>query len=254
MSTLTLSYRIWFSQRSGSTLLCKALEQTGIAGKPGEHLVLINEESLLQKYQVADYESLKAKIWESGSSPNGVFGVKDYLHQTHYQRNVEEISRLRGINPTDDHEAFWADLFPNCQHLYLTRRNKIRQAVSWWKAIQDNVWHLESPSSQPQDETFFEEAYNYDALLHLYHETVLKECATEAYFAKHQIVPYGIVYEDLVRDFTGTIRGILDYLKLSNGQIIIPEPHYRPTANQGSEIWVERFKNDLQRNFEQKVY
>ncbi|MEL6590940.1 MAG: Stf0 family sulfotransferase, partial [Bacteroidota bacterium] len=101
---------------------------------------------------------------------------------------------------------------------------------------------------------FFEEAYNFDALMHLYHETVLKECATEAYFAKHQIVPYTIVYEDLVRDFEGTIRGILDYLKLPHEQIEIPTPHYQPTANQGSETWVERFRTDLQRNFEQKVY
>ena len=31
-----LPYTIWFSQRTGSTLLCKALESTGIAGKPNE--------------------------------------------------------------------------------------------------------------------------------------------------------------------------------------------------------------------------
>ena len=29
-----LPYTIWFSQQTGSTLLCKALESTGIAGKP----------------------------------------------------------------------------------------------------------------------------------------------------------------------------------------------------------------------------
>ena len=33
-----LSYTIWFSQRTGSTVLCKALESTGIAGKPNEWL------------------------------------------------------------------------------------------------------------------------------------------------------------------------------------------------------------------------
>lgn len=33
-----LSYTIWFSQRTGSTLLCHALESTGVAGRPGEWL------------------------------------------------------------------------------------------------------------------------------------------------------------------------------------------------------------------------
>lgn len=31
-----LSYTIWFTQRTGSTLLCQALEGTGIAGVPNE--------------------------------------------------------------------------------------------------------------------------------------------------------------------------------------------------------------------------
>ena len=33
-----LSYIIWFSQSTGSTLLCQALASTGIAGRPAELL------------------------------------------------------------------------------------------------------------------------------------------------------------------------------------------------------------------------
>ena len=40
------SYRIWFSNRNGSTLLCQGLEQTGIAGKPGEYFNLMESTSL----------------------------------------------------------------------------------------------------------------------------------------------------------------------------------------------------------------
>jgi trehalose 2-sulfotransferase len=34
----TQSYTIWFSQRTGSTLLNRALSSTGVAGDPGEWL------------------------------------------------------------------------------------------------------------------------------------------------------------------------------------------------------------------------
>ncbi|WP_019506605.1 Stf0 family sulfotransferase [Pleurocapsa sp. PCC 7319] len=47
-----LSYTIWFSQRTGSTLLCRALQSTGLAGKPSEWL---NASDLLGKYQLDNY-------------------------------------------------------------------------------------------------------------------------------------------------------------------------------------------------------
>ena len=42
-----LSYTIWFSQRTGSTLLCKGLKSTGIAGNPSEWLYKNNNKKLL---------------------------------------------------------------------------------------------------------------------------------------------------------------------------------------------------------------
>jgi len=42
-----LSYTIWFSQRTGSTLLCKALASTRIAGNPNEWLYAPDNVDLL---------------------------------------------------------------------------------------------------------------------------------------------------------------------------------------------------------------
>ena len=43
------SYIIWFSQRTGSSILCKALEDTGIAGRPSEWLHEHETNNLLAK-------------------------------------------------------------------------------------------------------------------------------------------------------------------------------------------------------------
>jgi LPS sulfotransferase NodH len=49
-----ISYTIWFSQRTGSTLLSKALETTGIAGQLGEWL--ISGADLLHKFHLTNRE------------------------------------------------------------------------------------------------------------------------------------------------------------------------------------------------------
>jgi len=63
MNPAPLSYRIWFSPRNNSSLLCKSLEQIAISGKPGEYLGCIESTSLLVYYQVDNYGILKQKIW-----------------------------------------------------------------------------------------------------------------------------------------------------------------------------------------------
>ena len=135
--TPTKSYRIWFTQRSGSTVLCKGLEQTGIAGIPLELFNIDVGNSFSNTYKIATYTQLKTKLWKLGSTDNGVFGIKHDLHTARYNNLFTEILQLRNIKNQSslNHDSIWSDIFPNCKHIFLTRRNKIRQAVSWWKAI-----------------------------------------------------------------------------------------------------------------------
>ena len=55
----TKSYRIWTSPRTGHTVLAKLLADTGIAGKPGEHLTLHGESSLSEKYGAKSYNEIR---------------------------------------------------------------------------------------------------------------------------------------------------------------------------------------------------
>ena len=247
------SYRIWFTQRNGSTLLCKGLESTGIAGIPGEYFNLPDKVSLCEHYDVNTYEQLKTKIWQIGTSKNGVFGIKHSWFAHRHEKISKEIAQLRAcpIAKSINHEALFADLFPNCKHIYLTRRNKVRQAVSWWKAIQDNVWHLEKGKTRQENSTFYEEKYDFDALSHLFKEAILRECAIQAYFSQYQIIPLTLVYEDFIHDFEATVRQIVTYLEIDAPDFTVDDFYYEKTASEGSEIWVQRFRADLQKGMQQ---
>ncbi len=243
------SYRIWFTPRTGSSLLCKGLEMTGIAGKPGEFFNLINTNSLCEQHQISsNYQALKSKLWEMGTSANGVFGIKHSMYQKGYSKIFREVLELRGIagNENINHEEIWADIFPNCKHIFLTRRNKIRQAVSWWKAIKNEIWHLTRDQSHQNAQAFYDKNYNFDAFTHLFKEAMLRECAIQAYFSKHKISPMTIVYEDYIQDFEGTIRSIVGYLDLDTSALEVKKMYYKKTADDFSEQWVQRFRKELQ--------
>ncbi|MEM1326475.1 MAG: Stf0 family sulfotransferase [Bacteroidota bacterium] len=241
-----LTYRIWFTPRTGSTLLCKGLEETCIAGCPGEFFNLVNNETLLEKYEVQNYAQLKEKIWQLGSSPNGIFGIKHSWHRTHHQPLFEELRQLQTLDYQISKANATQDLFPNAKHIFLTRRNKIRQAVSWWRAINNGVWHLEENQRQQDQMSFFEAHYNFDALHHLFREASLRECAIQAYFTAEKIQPLTLIYEDMTADFPKTINQIIEYLEINHQGYPKPTFHYRRTADELSELWVERFRQEIQ--------
>ncbi|MEM6264036.1 MAG: Stf0 family sulfotransferase [Bacteroidota bacterium] len=245
-----ISYRIWFSQRYGSTLLCKGLAQTGIMGNPVELFNLSEGETLSSTYGVKTYEELRRKLWRIGSGANGVFGMKQSMYGANMKKLTQELIKLKGLNehqPLEPEELF-AGIFPNCKHIFMTRRNKVRQAVSWWKAINDQHWHLKKGTNFQESVGFYEQRYNFDAINHLFKEASLRECAIQAYFTQHHTTPLTIVYEDFIQNYEATIREVIEFVGVRSENVKIDEPYYQPTATPGSEMWVQRFRKELQEN------
>ncbi len=249
-----ISYWIWFTPRTGSTLLCKGLESTGVAGKPGEFFDLPEENSLSNYHHVNTYEALWEKLWRESVTPNGILGVKYSLYRSSYDKLAGEIISLRnltGITPLD--WQVWSDLFPDCRHIFLSRRNKVRLAVSWWKAIQDNQWHRKKEKVPKYGPDFYEGKYNFNALLHLLKESNLREAATQEFFDYNGIQPLTIIYEDFVCHYKETITSILRHLGLQDEAVSIAPKFYAPTADAVTEEWVQRFRGDLQKGWEKII-
>ena len=176
-----VSYAIWFSQRTGSTLLCRALQSLGIAGKPSEWL---NASDLLNKYRLNNYAELQQRIWQLGTTPNGVFGIKGGVFEPYFSKIVEILKQFPGCNPDANNRVeIWNHAFPNCKHIYMTRRNKVRLAVSWWKAIQSDEWHLEKGKLPIAKD--LKDKYSYEAIAHLFAECNMREAAIQESTSKN---------------------------------------------------------------------
>lgn len=250
MSFITprLSYTIWFSQRTGSTLLCKALQSTGIAGKPGEWLNCYtpSDFNLLDKYQLSNYAELQQRLWQLGTTSNGVFGLKAAIFEPYFSKIIDTFKQFPGCDSKANNRVeIWNNAFPNCKHIYMTRRNKVRLAVSWWKAIQSQEWHREQGKLPLAAD--LRDKYCYEAIDHLFAECSMREAAIQEFFAESSIVPLTIVYEDFILAYEKTIRNILSCLELADAQnVSINSPQLQKLADDISEEWVQRFRQEKQ--------
>ena len=91
------SYRIWHSARVGSSLLCQLLEDTGVAGTPGEHFIKPSELDFVNKNGKKTYEAYRDKFWELTTGGQQIAGLKKGAHTAYDQTHLAEIFALKNL-------------------------------------------------------------------------------------------------------------------------------------------------------------
>lgn len=232
---------IWFSQRVGSTLLAQTLEDLGDAGRPREWLEAETIAALFAKHDVTDGRELRDALGRVATTDNGVLALKYGMRAVFHA----ELLELLGD---------WNAVFPNCRHVFMTRRDKLRLAVSWWRAIQSGEWHRPARSAptvvspdggarQPQAPPALAERYDRDAIQHLVLEASVREADIQTELARLGVVPFTIVYEDLIASYEPTVRALLEFLGLPS-QRSIPPPAFASIADHVSEAWYQRYRRE----------
>lgn len=250
-----ISYIVCTTPRSGSTFLCEALKQTKLAGRPDEYFLhwhrAANNPKELDKYgaraiAMDRYEYIKEVI--ARGTVNQVFGIK--IMQNYLDLILSELQRFSSLQFSSKAELL-KFYFPNLQYIYLTRKDKVRQAVSWAKAVQSGEWEsyywtpftrvykqLMSRNSRP--------AFNFEQIRSYYELLCEQSGKWEAFFRECRIEPYRIEYESFIYAFDETIHGILDFLKvLKPKNLTFPRPAYRRQSNAVNEEWTRRFLEGL---------
>lgn len=244
MKSPHMTYFLLASHRSGSSLLCDLLTKTQVAGIPSEFFLHWRGMSYLG-WDFSDYPSYIQRIFDETTSPNGVWGVKfmagsaggikgfaEYLETFPMSSKLTTVEKVRAI-------------FPNLYCIYLSRRNKIAQAVSWWKAIQNEHYHSTIEKKMPSTPL----SYNFAAIDHLVSEIMMEEAAHQAFLDEMGMTAYNIVYEDFVQDMEGTVRGILDFLGVRES-FSVEQSNLVKMQDALSEEWIQRYRQEKQANWE----
>jgi LPS sulfotransferase NodH/MoaA/NifB/PqqE/SkfB family radical SAM enzyme len=205
------SYFICTTPRSGSTFLCDILTSTGVAGYPYEYFNEDDMPAWFETFGVSNFADYFQKTLEAGTTANGVFGVKLPRQQ------FDELARLVRQFPTYQDRnislsEMMADLFPDLHYIWLTRRNKVRQAVSIARAIQSGIFHTHV---EPRDATDRRAAFRYESIDFFAQALVMQDVAWQEYFTEAGVVPLTLVYEDFCQAPEEAVRRVVDYLDIT---------------------------------------
>lgn len=287
MASPERSYIVCATPRSGSTLVCQALTDTGIAGRPEEYFEAlrhsgqprrpeeyfhgVEDRSILEHlgarspepsptprqplWSDTAYDRYLDWVFATGTTPNGVFGSKmmwDYFG--------DFVSLLRNLPEYRDLPL--ADLlpavFPNLTYVRVIRANKVRQAVSLWKAVQTATWRtdekdpgtaitsLPENADTPAYRSYVDEhrpplRFHYGAIAHLLKRTIQHEAAWDAFFEHVRIKPVLVLYENFAADYTDSTINVLDRLGLETPQGLEIKPRMKSQSDGVNDNWARRY-------------
>jgi hypothetical protein len=241
------------TQRSGSTLLCSALERTGLVGVPKEYLLpefLASGHRVLGVPHPTARETVRRLLrrlrlerwwwgyWEIDpstmapyiqalvarrSTANGLFCLK--IHWQHF-----ELAQRMGFCPSQLPQPItW---------IHIERQDRIAQAVSFEKAMRSGAFAANEERSHSVDRL----SYDDGGILRTYE--LLRQSASgwERYFQSAGITPLPVEYEELAADYEGTITRVLEALGFTN--VPVPPPLLQRQANAVNKRWIEAFRRN----------
>ncbi|HEV2924275.1 MAG TPA: Stf0 family sulfotransferase [Solirubrobacteraceae bacterium] len=267
-----LSYLVCATPRSGSTLLCQALDETGVAGHPEEYFEALRQSGLPRRpheyfdpdrhsniverlafrempdgtgrpnplWQPDTYDRYLAWSLQEGTTANGVFGAKlmwgylgDFAHL------------LRGIDGMGGRAI--PDLleraFPGLRYLQITRKDKVRQAVSLWKAVQTQAWKQEPGA---EETPAVEPVFSFRAINYLVRLLTAHDASWDAYFLGLGCEPLKVTYEELADSTEAVVHRVLEHLAIpAPDDLVIRTPRLSVQADEVSERWVVRVQEHL---------
>ena len=188
------------SPRSGSHFLMSLLNSTKTLGHVTEYLYGIKEPITVPTI-LGHFKDCYEKSREL-SNYGELWGMSVHLSQL---KHAERWLELRQIHPN------------SVRWIWLRRRDKVRQAISYIKACRTDIWLLnKNDSQQKKEQQRAEVEINIENLYRTTLEFYIQDEAWSNFFSKHEITSHTICYEDLI-DESGwemIISGALDFLKI----------------------------------------
>ena len=269
MVDVTRSYVVCATPRSGSTLLCELLKGTGVAGRPEEYFEARPETGLpahpgdyldglprtgagirddTTPPRAPEYSSLVGlesyrrhleRTFRAGTTSNGVFGTKLMW------RHVQTLGTLAGSLPEfgglGTHDLL-TSLLRDPRYVWMTRNDKLRQAISLWRALQTRQWRLDHHN---QDAPAVQLQYSFEGIDHLVNVLHADDAAWREHFDAHGIRALTVVYEDdLESDQTRTVEAVLAHIGIAPPAAWRAPIQMQRQADELSDAWAEAYDGD----------
>ena len=231
--------------RSGSTLLCDLLRQTGVSGAPAsffraQSMANFSADWGIPAQRLEDFDqSYIDSARQHGCAGGGRFGMR--IMWDNMPGLLARLTQIFRQAATDRARLELA--FGPLQFIHLYRRDQVAEAVSYTIAEQTGLWHRHADGTErervaPPAEPIYDAGQirrNYD-IVTKGHEDWLR------WFAGENIDPHRLFYEDLADDLVAALRGVLRSLNLDPTKADHLRPGTARLADSRNAEWAARFR------------
>jgi LPS sulfotransferase NodH/glycosyltransferase involved in cell wall biosynthesis len=218
--------------RSGSALLCEALNNTGLAGRPAYPSSFSFDVPHAGGLTPAAHLERLHMMIEERCSPNGVFAAAFSLERW---QNL-----MRALAGGDDGKGAEGldDALPMTSIIWVRRRDRLRQAVSWVRAMQTGLWRR---TPDLAGLAMLRSRFDAAAITARVSEIDAQDVRWRELFASLKQTPTVVWYEDLARDYEGTAIRVLSSLKIPvPPDLVFGERRLMRQADEVTDAWVRR--------------
>lgn len=204
--------------RTGSTLLCNALQATGRLGYAQEYFNAVALNTAGGAPYPTDPAAQLLEIARRGTSANGIYGVKMF---------ADQFDALAGFD--------WIGALPNPAFVHLERRDALGQALSQVRAMQTGQWNSDqSATRKPR--------YDEAAILAELARVAGYRARWQMFFARNGIAPLWLTYEDVVTDPACAVRQVAALVGITDLAEPLSDPQTLTAQADGiSTEWRARF-------------
>lgn len=241
------SYLICATPRSGTTLLCDLLTETGKAGVPHSYYRRQDIAWRAESWGVSQGEPSEfdgaylEAVMRVGTGATGVFGLR-----LMWGTVAELCERLSGLFAGERTTAALLNkAFGPLFYVHVFREDKVAQAISLLRAEQSGLWHLAADGTERQ-RSAPPAPIGYDGarLAELVDELERDDAAWATYFEQSGISPVTVRYEDLAVHPEREVHKVLSALGHASISITPVVARTAKMADHISHGWRERFRQE----------
>ena len=229
---IRISYIIASVQRSGTHLLCSLLRNTGVAGSPDEHFLSKPGETWEGRWHSPSRMAHVEGVLRQNTSLNGVFGT--VLMWSYFEQMLQMLQEIPAYKSLKGGNLLAAVLHQP-SYIWLRRRNRVEQAVSWAIACQTGVW-AQQAGEKPRKRAV--PKFDFKVIDEWCNRIAAHETGWANYFRESHVEPLVLFYEDVVACNRSTAERVLEFLGLPFPPVMeIPPPAVEKQASRISEEW-----------------
>ena len=144
-----------------------------------------------------------------------------------------------------DDAARFGRAFSTTHYVYLSRQDKVAQAVSLTKAEQTGLWHVHADGRERERiGTPRPVAYDSCLLAKQLEELRAHDAAWQRWFESNRIEPLPVTYEALSEDPQAVLHSLLGALGLDQSAAAKIKPRTGKLANEESRDWIVRLRRE----------